>query len=96
MNSKKSGTVNEMANCVVKNKALVHQLEQLGFVSKNPDGMTFKEVMICSQIANAAKGDLDSYRAIMDYKDQDLSGSPLESYLNGNTILSGEVNVDIE
>ena len=79
------GVVGDLAGCVVKNKALVQQLKQLGFESKNEDGMTFEEAMICSQIASAIKGDLKAYKAIMSSKPIEKGGSPLDSFLDGNS-----------
>ena len=78
-----SATVDELADCVLNNPALVGQLNALGFKSKNPNGMTFKEAMICSQIANAIKGDLKSYRAVMDYTEK-KSTMPLKNFVDGN------------
>lgn len=78
----KSGNVDDLANCVMINPTLVSQLEALGFKSKNPGGgMTFKEAMICSQIANAVRGDIDAYRAVMDYAGCDKK-TPLEKFIN--------------
>lgn len=59
--------VDYLADCVVKNPGLIAQLEQLGFKSKNPEGMTFREAMMCSQISSAVRGDIDAYKAVMNY-----------------------------
>lgn len=77
-----SGTVEELANCVLNNPVLVAQLKSLGFESKNPAGMTFKEAMICSQIANAIRGDLKSYQAVMEYSKKEAR-MPLKEFVNG-------------
>ena len=82
-----SGGVDDLANCVMVNPGLVSQMEALGFRSKNPEGMTFKEAMICSQIANAVRGDIKAYRAVMDYADVPKK-TPLEAFLDGT---SGDV-----
>jgi hypothetical protein len=62
--------VEYLADCVVNNPALINQFEALGFRSQNPDGMTFREAMMCSQIASAVKGDIKAYRAVMDYAEE--------------------------
>ena len=80
----KSATVNEMAGCVIGNKTLVAQLEAMGFKSKNPGGMTFKEAIIASQIGNAMKGDIQAYRAVMDYAEKDTESSPLIDFVQAN------------
>ena len=85
-----TSSVDDLANCVVANPNLVSQFKALGFRSKNPEGMTFKEAMICSQIASAIKGDLRSYRAVMDYADKQKEMIPLEDYVQGNSGLAME------
>lgn len=79
-----TSSVDDLANCVVANPNLVSQFKALGFKSKNPEGMTFKEAMICSQIASAIKGDLRSYRAVMDYTDKQKNRMPLEEFVMGD------------
>ena len=75
--------VDYLADCVVNNPALVRQLEQLGFKSKNPEGMTFREAMMCSQISNAIKGDIKAYRAVMDYAGE-KGARPIDRLLQNN------------
>lgn len=77
-----SGTVDDFMNSVMNNPVLAAQMEALGFKSKNPGGMTFKEVMICSQIANAVKGDTRAYKAIMEHSESD-NRLPLERFVDG-------------
>lgn len=80
----KSASVNEMAECIVKNPSLIKQLEGLGFQTKNPSGMTFKEAIIASQIESAMKGDLQAYRAVMDYAGKDEESCPLLDFVKEN------------
>ena len=60
-----SGSMDDLTDCVVNDPTLVARLNALGFKSKNPNGMTYKEAIMCSQIANAVKGDLKSYKAVV-------------------------------
>ena len=88
-----SGIVDDLTGCIVNNPMLIAQLKALGFKSKNPEGMTFKEAMICSQIANAVRGDLKSYQEVMKYSK--ASKTPLEQFVDGigfeaMDILTGE------
>jgi hypothetical protein len=75
--------VDYLADCVVNNPALIGQLEQLGFKSKNPKGMTFREAMMCSQISNAIRGDIKAYRAVMDYAGEKRM-RPIDKLLQNN------------
>lgn len=76
-------TVDDLANCTVVDPALVQEMESAGFRTKNPDGMTYRELMICSQIMNAAKGDVQAFRSLMDH----MNGAedyPLVSFVRNN------------
>lgn len=84
-----SGSVDELADCVLNNPVLVAQLKALGFESKNPNGMTFREAMICSQIANAVRGDLKAYQEVMKYTK--TQKSPLERFVAGVEDLPMEI-----
>lgn len=77
-----SGSMDDLTDCVVNDPGLVDKLNALGFRSKNPKGMTYKEAIMCSQIANAVKGDLKSYRAVVEMMRPNKT-PPLVSYLSG-------------
>lgn len=81
----KSATVNDMANCVVRGSTTVERLETMGFKTKNQSGMTFKEAIIARQIEKALRGDLASYRAIMDYADKEDDSCPLFDFVKSNS-----------
>ena len=79
-----SATVSDMLENVVESPAVVQGLTALGFKSKNPGGMTFKEAIIASQISNAVRGDLQSYRSVMDYAEKGQESSPLLDFVKSN------------
>ena len=85
MGKKKSNAVSDMMSCTMNNPALVAQLKALGFESKNPDGMTFEEAMICSQISMAVRGDYKAYQTVMGMRENEAV-SPLEKFLEENTV----------
>lgn len=84
MNDNKSATVKDLMSCVVNNPPLVSQLKALGFKSKNPEGMTFEEAMIASQISSAIRGDFRSYQIVMENAKND-GLTPLEKFVEWNT-----------
>jgi hypothetical protein len=78
-----SSSMDDLAECVVKDPMLVAKLNALGFKSKNPNGMTYKEAIMCSQIANAVKGDLRSYKAVVEMMRQDKTPPIVGFFGNG-------------
>ena len=79
-----TSSVDDLLDCKMQNTSLVNQLKALGFKSKDPEGMTFREAIICGQITQAVKGDLKAYRAVMDYAGKDKTRMPLEDYVLGS------------
>lgn len=77
-----STTMNDLADCVVEDQALVARLNAMGFKTKNPKGFTYREAMMCSLIANAVRGDLKSNNAVLEMM-QSEKKPPLVSYLGG-------------
>ena len=87
MMAKRGKIVNDLADCKMNNAALEKQLKQLGFKSKDPNGMTFQEAMICSLMAGAIKGDTKASREILKYYSFDQEDeNPLEAFLSENGI----------
>ena len=79
-----TSTVDDLLDCQVQNPNLVNQLTALGFRSKNPEGMTYREAIIAGQITNAVRGDIDAYKAVMaDAGKREMM--PLEEYVLGDT-----------
>lgn len=67
----------------INSPGLVSSLEALGFRPKVPGKWTFEEIMVCSQIASAVRGDARAYKTIMDYTSTS-SGMPLEDFIREN------------
>lgn len=84
------GNIEDFADCAVTDELLLAKLAALGFQSNNPKGMTYKEAMLCSLIANAAQGNLKAYEAIANTVDK-KKDPPLVSFLRGeqDTVLGG-------
>ena len=75
--------VDGLLDCVVQNPKLVSQFNQLGFKSRNPEGMTYREAIVCGQIANAVKGNTRAYIAVMESVNKE-ERMPLEEFVLGN------------
>ena len=78
-----ASTVDDLLDCYVQNLNLVKQLKALGFKPKNAKGMTYREAIICGQITNAVRGDLDAYKAVMADAGK-KEKMPLEEFVLGN------------
>lgn len=78
-------SVRAIADQQVRSSPFVSKMKQLGFSAEG--SMTFEEAMICSQIANAIKGDSKSFTAVMEQLNDRGSENPIEAFLDDNMLL---------
>lgn len=76
-----SGGVSDMLDCVINNQTLVDRLTSMGFQSKNPSGMTYKEAVFAQQVLKASKGDSQAYNSVMGSLNKNASASPLDDFI---------------
>lgn len=81
----KADMITKFMSSDINSPGLVSSLEALGFRPKVPGKWTFEEIMVCSQIASAVRGDARAYKTVMDFAGEKPS-MPLEDFIQRNVI----------